>query len=174
MFRFYKNFSKRKKFILKALFVAILMQMFFYVNSLPSILINKIFIPDVDEYTDNEPLDVEINGQNLKLVVAKKHDTIIKGLSWREKIPFDGMIFFFYKPKNVSFWMRGMNFPIDIVWVSNNVIIGVSENVKPEPGVCQEDLKLYPPPAKVDTVIELSAGKAKQLNIKKGNVLILL
>jgi uncharacterized membrane protein (UPF0127 family) len=50
-----------------------------------------------------------------------------------KKIPFDGMIFFFDKPLKVSFWMRGMNFPLDIVWVRNNVILGVTENVKPEP-----------------------------------------
>ncbi|MDR2457134.1 MAG: DUF192 domain-containing protein [Clostridiales Family XIII bacterium] len=164
---------------LRFFFVVILMQMLFSINSyavyeryvsLPSVLIGD---PDIDEYVDNKPLNVEMNGQKLKLIVAKEHDTMIKGLSWRKKIPFDGMIFFFDKPMKISFWMRGMNFPIDIVWVSNNIVIGVTENAKPEPGVPEEDLKLYTPPAKVDIVIELSAGQAKQLNIKEGNILIL-
>jgi uncharacterized membrane protein (UPF0127 family) len=169
-----------EKFILKVLFVVILMQMFVDINSyaktyerhvsLPNTLISKL---DIDKYIDNEPLNVEINGNKLKLIVAKKHDTMIKGLSWREKIPFDGMMFLFDLPEKIPFWMRGMNFPIDIVWVSNNVVIGVSENVKPEPGVAEKDLKRYLPPAEVNTVIELNSGRAKQLNIKKGNIIIL-
>jgi uncharacterized membrane protein (UPF0127 family) len=160
-------------FALRFFFIVMLIQIIFnaavysqYVSS-SGILIDKLYL------IDNEPLNVEINGQNLKLIVAKEHDTVIKGLSWRKKIPFDGMMFFFDKPIKISFWMRGMNFPIDIVWVSNNVVIGVTQNAKPEPGVAEKNLKLYSPPAEVDMVIELSAGRAKQLNIKAGNILIL-
>jgi uncharacterized membrane protein (UPF0127 family) len=138
--------------------------------SLPNSLINK---PDINEYTDGGALNADINGQNLKLVVAKKPETVIKGLSWRKKIPFDGMIFFFDKPLKVSFWMRGMNFPLDIVWVRNNVILGVTENVKPEPGVPEEKLKTYPATGEANIVIELSAGRVKELKIKEGNILIL-
>jgi uncharacterized membrane protein (UPF0127 family) len=69
--------------------------------------------------------------------------------------------------------MGGMNFPLDIVWVQNNVVVGVTENVKPEPGVPEAKLKTYPSSSEIDTVIELSAGRAKQLNIKEGNILIL-
>ncbi|MDR3306851.1 MAG: DUF192 domain-containing protein [Endomicrobium sp.] len=169
-----------RKFILRCLIVVILTQTFFSVNSyaktynrhvsIPSALINK---PDINKYVDGETLNAKINSQSLKLLVAKKRETIIKGLSWRDKIPFDGMIFFFDKPRKASFWMRGMKFPLDIVWVQNNIIVGVTENVKPEPGVPEKNLKLYPSPAEVDAVIELSAGRAKQLNIKEGNILIL-
>jgi uncharacterized membrane protein (UPF0127 family) len=170
---------KMEGFVLRFFFVIILMQMIFSADSyavyerlvsLPSVLISK---PDIDKYVDNKPLNVEINGKKLKLIVAKKPDTMVKGLSWIKKIPFDGMIFFFGESIEISFWMRGMNFPIDIVWVSNNIIIGVTENAKPEPGVPEKALKLYPSPGKVDMVIELSAGRAKQLNIKEGNILIL-
>jgi uncharacterized membrane protein (UPF0127 family) len=171
---------KIEKYIFMFLAVAILAQTPFGVNcyaktynsyvSLPSTLVSK---PNTDEYVDGETINLEINGQILKLVVAKKRDTIIKGLSGKNKIPFDGMIFFFGKAQKVSFWMKDMKFSLDIVWVRNNVIVGITENIKPEPGVPEERLKTYPPPTKIDTVIELSAGRAKQLNIKEGNILIL-
>ncbi|MDR1523451.1 MAG: DUF192 domain-containing protein, partial [Endomicrobium sp.] len=70
-------------------------------------------------------------------------------------------------------WMKDMKFSLDIVWVQNNVIVGVTENIKPELGVPVERLKTYPSPTQVDTVIELSAGRTKELNIKEGNILIL-
>jgi uncharacterized membrane protein (UPF0127 family) len=168
-----------KKFIFSLLLFSFI-QIFFDTNlyakiynsyvSLPNSLINKA---DINEYNDGGTLNADINGQNLKLVVAKNLETVIKGLSWRKKIPFDGMIFFFDKPLKISFWMRGMNFPLDIVWVRNNVILGVTENIKPEPGVSEEKLKTYPAPGEVDIVIELSAGRAKELKIKEGNILIL-
>ena len=171
---------KIEKYIFMLLVVAILVQTPFGINSyaktynsyisLPSTLVNK---PNIDEYADGSALNVEINGQILKLVVAKERNAIIKGLSGRNKIPFDGMIFFFGKERKVSFWMKDMKFSLDIVWVKNNVIVGITENIKPEPGVPEERLKTYPPPTKIDTVIELSAGRAKQLNIKEGNILIL-
>jgi hypothetical protein len=50
--------------------------------SLPNSLINK---PDINEYTDGGTLNADTNGQNLKLVVAKNPETVIKGLSWRKK-----------------------------------------------------------------------------------------
>jgi uncharacterized membrane protein (UPF0127 family) len=136
---------------------------------LPNSLVGK---PDIGKYSDGDILSADINGQNLQLVIAKDSETIIKGLSWRKKIPFDGMIFFFDKPLRVSFWMRGMNFPLDIVWVRNNVILGVTENVKPEPSMPEEKLKTYPAPGEVDMVIELGAGRAKELKIKEGNIVI--
>jgi hypothetical protein len=37
-------------------------------------------------------LNIEINSQILKLVVAKECDTIIKGISGKNKIPFNVMI----------------------------------------------------------------------------------
>ncbi|MDR1474788.1 MAG: DUF192 domain-containing protein [Endomicrobium sp.] len=169
-----------KKFIFSIILLFSIQQIFLGTNlyaktydsyvSLPNSLISKL---DINKYNDGDTLNADINGQNLKLVIAKDRETIIRGLSWREKIPFDGMIFFFDKLLKVSFWMKGMNFPLDIVWVRNNVILEVTENVKPEPGVPEEKLKTYSSSGEVDIVIELSAGRAKELKIKEGNILIL-
>ncbi|MDR2251703.1 MAG: DUF192 domain-containing protein [Endomicrobium sp.] len=171
---------KIKKYILMFLVVTIFVQTPFGINSyaktynscvsLPSTIVSN---PNIEEYVDGEILNAYINGERLKLFVAKERDTIIKGLSGINKIPFDGMIFLFGKARKISFWMKDMKFSLDIVWVQNNVIVGVTENIKPEPGVPVERLKTYPSPTEVDTVIELSAGRAKQLNIKEGNILIL-
>ncbi len=95
-----------------------------------------------------------------------------QGLSDRKSLPENrGMAFLFDQPEIHSFWMKGMNFPLDIVWIKstgkrNGVVVGVSENLPP--------LKIsrpeyYKPPQPADVVLELNAGSAKKWGIGKGS-----
>jgi uncharacterized membrane protein (UPF0127 family) len=118
-----------------------------------------------------ETVIVNINNKNLKLVVAESHETRAKGLSDRKQIPYDGMIFLFKKLQKPAFWMKNMHFAIDILWIADNKVVDISENVKPEHGVAEHFLKRYSPSQNVNTVIELSAGRAKQLNIKTKDII---
>jgi uncharacterized membrane protein (UPF0127 family) len=125
----------------------------------------------ITKYNDGDIVKVTVNGKTLQLVAAVSKQAKAKGLSDRNKIPFDGMIFFFHQPYELVFWMKDMYFPIDIVFIVNNSVIKVAENAKPEPNVPEHDLTIYSPNQKADTVIELNAGRAKQLNIKNGSII---
>ena len=111
---------------------------------------------------------VEINE---KIFEAEFADTILKkakGLSGRKTLEEDrGMLFIFTKPGKYSFWMIGVNFPLDIIWIRGNRIIDISKNV-PSP----EKWKLpavISPSTKADRVLEIPAGSAEKFNIKIGD-----
>jgi uncharacterized membrane protein (UPF0127 family) len=82
------------------------------------------------------------------------------GLGYREGLASGtGMLFLFEGPAPRSFWMRGMRFCIDIVWIENGLIQGAAESVCPEPaGTADTDLPSYVSPVPVTYVLEVPAG----------------
>ena len=73
---------------------------------------------------------------------------------------------------NATFWMRGMRFPIDIVWISDNLVVtGVAGRLPfPEPGTPDSALPFYSSGVPIRYVLEINAGVAEELGIGKGSV----
>jgi hypothetical protein len=65
--------------------------------------------------------------------------------------------------------MKDMKFPIDIIWISGDEVVGIDENAEPEPGKPLSDLKIYYPPREIDSVLEVNAGTAEKYNLKVGD-----
>lgn len=127
---------------------------------------------DVYSFPDGSVLNIKLAGNDLKLVVANSPKAKADGLSNKEEVPEDGMIFFFYEPSVQSFWMKDMKIAVDMIWVDGNEVIGVEKNVQPPiPHAKLEDLKIYRSNDKADIVIELEAGAADKLKIEQGSVL---
>jgi uncharacterized membrane protein (UPF0127 family) len=62
--------------------------------------------------------------------------------------------------------MKGMRFPLDIVWIAKDRVIGVAKNVPVPPnGQPSIDLPTYSPPSAVDYVLELNAGQSQFFDI---------
>jgi len=92
----------------------------------------------------------------------------MKGLSGHAPLgATEGMLFVFPKPSSGSFWMQGMLFPIDFVWINNGKVVGVTENARP---MKETGFMLYPPPQPVDRVLEVSAGAVRKFKIRKGDM----
>lgn len=75
----------------------------------------------------------------------------------------EGMLFIFPSASNHTFWMKDMEFSIDIIWIANNKVIGYVDNAVPDRGEI-----LYKSPGKVDKVLEIAAGERKRLEITIG------
>ena len=77
---------------------------------------------------------IKITGQILKVELALTQDEQEKGLSGRKDIKEDeGMLFIFKKSSIHNFWMKEMNFPIDIIWIDENFqVIYIEKNTNPE------------------------------------------
>lgn len=88
-----------------------------------------------------------------------------RGLMYRDAIYADqGMLFVFSVEGYHSFWMKNMNFPIDILWLDEDKrIVHIEEQVPP----CQtRDCPSYAPELPGMYVLELKAGMVKCHNLQ--------
>ena len=104
--------------------------------------------------------EITVGGVPLTVELAYLPQDTARGLGNRAGLaPGTGMLFLFESPAPRTFWMRGMQFCIDIVWIENGVIQGAAESVCPEPaGTADADLPSYVSPVPVTYVLEVPAG----------------
>src|SRR3989344_2919914 len=111
---------------------------------------------------------VQIGSQPFELELATTTLAKAKGLGYRDSMPEDqGMLFFFDAPGKHGFWMKGMRFPLDIIWLRNDVIVFIAENLAPPTSPIPPS---YAPTPDADAVIELTAGMVKKLDVHIGDV----
>ena len=92
----------------------------------------------------------------------------MRGLSGRPSLaPDEGMLFLFDTPQIQSFWMKGMRFPIDILWIRDGRIVGITPDVPIPKSPSQ--LPQFPSPVPCDVVLELRAGVAKRWGLRVGH-----
>lgn len=106
-------------------------------------------------------------GRRFTLEVANTDEKRLIGLSGRASIDTqEGMLFVFDKPALYPFWMRGMQFPIDIIWLKDKSVVDVREKVAIEAG---GPLHTYYPRSAADAAIELNAGAVEGIGLKIGD-----
>ncbi len=117
--------------------------------------------------TKSEFTTLKIGEHEFRVEVAKDDAGRIRGLSGRESLaPGQGMLFIFDTAGNHGFWMKGMKFPLDIVWIRDNRVVGITQNIP-------ISNKLFPPayypPEPIDRVLELNAGTVGKYNLQVGD-----
>ena len=104
---------------------------------------------------------IKIKDQIFKVEIADTLAKKQKGLADRESMPQNyGMIFTFEKKGIYSFWMKGMRFPLDFLWIDGDEIIEITRNVSAD-----GNFLIYQPQIPVDKVIELNAGAAAAISL---------
>ena len=109
---------------------------------------------------------VKIAGENVRVELALNKETQERGLSGRKKLgENEGMLFVFDHPAQYPFWMKDMNFPIDIIWIDeNSKVVYIKKDAQP---------KSYPavfsPDRDSKYVLEVVAGFSDKYNIKIGD-----
>jgi uncharacterized membrane protein (UPF0127 family) len=120
--------------------------------------------PAVPSWHDHHPWSTEVAAVKIGdvIVEAEIADTPelrSRGLGYREGLEEGaGMLFNFFEPSNHTFWMKGMRFCLDIIWIEMGEITGAARNACPEPGVADQDLARYPSVGAVTYVLEVDAG----------------
>ncbi len=99
--------------------------------------------------------------------VAKTVEEQSAGLADRDGLEENrGMLFVFDRSSEPSFWMRGMRFSLDIIWIANGKIIQIDRNLlPPRPGQSTGSLPLYRPPSPIDYVLEIKGGLASDFSL---------
>ena len=101
---------------------------------------------------------LEIKGQRISVEIADTPEKQEKGLGERDSLAWDhGMYFEYSQPAFYAFWMKGMRFSIDIIWLRNGRIVGFEANVPFERGGNGPTLR---PHELIDAVLEVPAGYA--------------
>lgn len=105
------------------------------------------------------------NGFSITAELAVTDEQRQFGLMFREKINSDqGMLFIFKEKDSLSFWMKNMNFSLDILWLDREKrIVHIESNVPP----CKESpCPSYSPQVPASYVLELKSGSVKKNQLK--------
>lgn len=134
-------------------------------------IISIIIIIVINSFTKPKQATVTIRNQSFIVEVADTDDKRTKGLSGRENLEENrGMLFVFEKPDLYSFWMKEMKFPIDILFIKNDKIITIHQNVPPpKNNVPLYQLPLYKPKETANYVLEINTGLSQKYNFKEGD-----
>ena|SRR3989338_3297452 len=112
---------------------------------------------------------VKIAGQDIKVDLALTMSEKEHGLSGRTGLKEDeGLLFIFKQLGNYPFWMKDMNFPIDIIWIDGDLkVIYIKKDARPEfypetygPDPSLEDVKY---------VLEVVSGFSDKNNLQVGD-----
>jgi uncharacterized protein len=114
-----------------------------------------------------QPVIVHFGGGDVRAEVAATDSAREQGLSGRASLAEDrGMLFVYRDHRERIYWMKGMRFPIDIVWIDRGRVTGVEPNV---PVPTDANLPLYPSRVPADHVLEVRAGWAAGHGVERGD-----
>lgn len=170
----YQKNQKEKKFI-KYGFIGLLVFAF--------IISAVLYILEPDEKRrDNKATSPNIPAPTSKALITIRDVTIeadlanndklrSRGLSGRKSLGENqGMLFIFSNYSTRSFWMKDMNFGLDFLWINDNRIVDISENVKPpEKNAGLNRIPRIRTNKPVNAVLEVNAGFVKKHGINVGD-----
>jgi len=91
-----------------------------------------------------------------------------QGLSGRESLADnEGMLFIFEKPGNYGFWMSGMKFDLDFVFIKGNKVVEIKEAVPAPKGGAEA--AVIKPAELTEMVLEVNSGWIKEHDVEVGD-----
>lgn len=111
--------------------------------------------------------EIKIGNKIIAAEVVEISQDQARGLSGRESLGEDeGMLFVYNEKTEPTFWMKDMRFAIDIIWISGNEIIDISENLPMPSG---GEIARIKPKSAVNYVLEVNAGFVEKNGVKVGD-----
>ena len=112
---------------------------------------------------------IEINGMEMRYETVDDESGIQQGLSGRPSMADDEGLLFKMPSQDIhAFWMYRMNFPIDMIWIRDGVIVEIAANMPP-PSETGGIPKVHTPVETADMVLELTAGGARRYGLRVGD-----
>ena len=103
---------------------------------------------------------VQIGSETYSLEIAHTPEARARGLGGRDGLCSEcGMLFLFERTEPQGFWMKGMRFPLDIVWLQDDLIVHVERNISPE------SQAVFRPETPANRVLEFNAGAMDGVNV---------
>lgn len=109
---------------------------------------------------------ISLGSCNIDVEIVSTEELMKKGLSNRDSLCENcGMLFVFDKEEHHFFWMKDMRFPIDIIWLRNNKVVDISQDIS------HKSKSSHSSKEKVDKVLELNANAVTRCEIEIGDKL---
>lgn len=109
-----------------------------------------------------------LNNTAISVEIADTPEKIAQGLSDQPSMPRNsGMLFLFTSKVNYPFWMKGMKFDLDFVFIKDSVVVDLAENVP-----CPKNNEVpqtITPKSEYNQVLELNSGMVKEIGLKIGD-----
>lgn len=155
-----KNFFKSQNYLFSIFIVITIVITFVFLIYKLKINTNYITGNSVNSY-------VVINNKEIKVEIMDSYDKHVQGLSDKPELDYDtGFLFEFQDKQMRRFWMKNMHFPIDVIWIEDDKVVGVNKNCEPEGEVPD---KRYSSVIPVNYVLEVNAGFSDEFDIKEGD-----
>jgi len=108
------------------------------------------------------------NRVTVTVEVARTEAEKVRGLSGRDRLaPDRGMLFVYEAPVRPLIWMRGMRFPLDILWIRDGRVVDLVRGAKaPTPGEAPQE---FAPREDAQYVLEVPAGFVERQGIAVGD-----
>ncbi len=111
---------------------------------------------------------LRVGSKTISVEMAQTSSELRQGLSDRESLEqSSGMYFILGKRDFTTFWMKDMHFPLDIIWIDGDKIVGIVKNA---PVPTTGNIPTFPSPEKVTNVLEVNAGFTQTNNITVGDL----
>ncbi|MBY0376458.1 DUF192 domain-containing protein [Patescibacteria group bacterium] len=163
--------KKFLSFLLVAFFLALLILLYLsledkttFENKTP---VAESISPATTENNINTNINyVQIGNQKIKVDLAVTPFQHQLGLGGRTSLKENtGMLFVFDHASKYSFWMKGMKFNIDIIWLGeDDKVVYIAKNLSPETYP-----KIFTPESSARYVLEVPSGFSDKNNLKVGD-----
>ncbi|MXY46980.1 MAG: DUF192 domain-containing protein [Chloroflexi bacterium] len=113
-----------------------------------------------------------IGDARFSVLIADTPTLRSKGLGERDSLAEQtGMLFIFETGHASSFWMKGMRFPLDFVWIGEDcTVVDITENVQhAPPDIPSSQLEIYQSAVPAAYTFEINAGGVGDLDIEIGD-----
>jgi uncharacterized protein len=117
-----------------------------------------------------EQVDVQVGGAMLRADVADDDAERALGLGGRGRLGRDAGMYFVLTTDAPRIWMKGMRFPLDLVWIHDDRVVDVTSRVPDAPpGTPESRLPIYSPSAPANRVLEVNSGWAERNSVSAGD-----
>ena len=107
---------------------------------------------------------ISLGGETFRVEIVKSPQKRMRGLGRRKSLCENcGMLFVFSKEGRHNFWMKDMEFPLDILWLENGKVVWIEKNIS------ENSEEIFSPPVYSDMVLELNSGIVDKIEIKEGD-----
>jgi uncharacterized membrane protein (UPF0127 family) len=110
---------------------------------------------------------VIVGGASVRAEIADDQASLQRGLSGRDSLAAEAGMLFLLPDDSPVVWMKGMRFPIDVVWIKDGRVVDVTADLPPPDG--SGVLPTYSPDRPANRALEVNAGWAARHDVGRGD-----